>query len=312
MPLGAAKAGLFGAAGSSGVAWSGDRGIAYGGAGNVNPESNVIDYFDITSTGNASDFGDLTGAGTAHTGPSNGSRGVMCAVENESIRMDYITIGSTGNATDFGDMSEAGEWHGCSNGTRGVIAQEGGNEIEYITIASAGDATDFGDLTVARGNGVAISNGDDDRGVFAGGRGASASEDVIDYVTMSTTGNATDFGDLTEERDNLASCASETRGCFMGGYDHPATGTGNTNTIDYITIGSTGNASDFGDLLLKCRQFGGTSNLTRGVACGGVHDTSPQSESNVIQYITIGSTGNATDFGDLTHSNRGTGALSGD
>ena len=313
MPLGAAKVGLFGAAGSSaGVAWAGDRGLAYGGASNVNPASNVIDYFDITSAGNASDFGDLTGAGAAYSGPSNGSRGVMCSVENNSIRMDYVTIGSTGNATDFGDMSEAGDWSGSSNGTRGVMAGKS-DKIEYITIATAGDATDFGDATVSRSSEqAAISNGDGDRGVFAGGRGASASEVTIDYVTISTTGNATDFGDLTVRRDGLACCASETRGCFMGGYNHPASGTGNVNTIDYITIGTTGDAADFGDLLLKCRQFGGTSNLTRGVACGGVHDTPSLAESNVIQYITIASTGNATDFGDLTHSNRGTGALSGD
>ncbi len=67
--------------------------------------------------------------------------------------------------------------------------------------------------------------------------------------------------------------------------------------MDYITIATTGNAADFGDMLAGRFNIpnDGCSSSTRGVWAGGA---SP-SNSNVIQYITILTTGNAIDFGDL-------------
>jgi hypothetical protein len=67
--------------------------------------------------------------------------------------------------------------------------------------------------------------------------------------------------------------------------------------MDYITIASTGNATDFGDLLALTNTMGATSSSTRGVFMGGYNGIVT---SNVIQYITIATTGNSTDFGDLT------------
>jgi hypothetical protein len=50
----------------------------------------------------------------------------------------------------------------------------------------------------------------------------------------------------------------------------------------------------------------GTSDKSRGVLGGGA---SP-SITNVIQFITIATTGNATDFGDLTVARNGIGCTS--
>ena len=82
------------------------------------------------------------------------------------------------------------------------------------------------------------------------------------------------------------------RGVFMGGYS------GNTNKIDYITITSTGNASDFGDLNHDTRSTAPASNGSRGLAMGG-RSSSPGPDT-FVDYITIGTPGNATDFGDTT------------
>ncbi len=71
-----------------------------------------------------------------------------------------------------------------------------------------------------------------------------------------------------------------------------------TNTMDYITIASTGDASDFGDLVQSRREPMGSSNTTRGVYHGGKTPT----KSDTCDYITIASTGNAADFGDLTRA----------
>ena len=69
-----------------------------------------------------------------------------------------------------------------------------------------------------------------------------------------------------------------------------------TNKIEYVTIGSTGNGTDFGDLSATKGNAAGVSSETRGVFAGG---RSP-SVTNAIEYVTIASTGNVTDFGDLT------------
>ena len=84
---------------------------------------------------------------------------------------------------------------------------------------------------------------------------------------------------------------NSTRGVFGGGQP-------NTNVIQYVTIQSTGNATDFGDLTTARFAPGSGCSSTRGVFAGG----ETPSQSNVIDYITIAATGNATDFGDLTLS----------
>ena len=76
------------------------------------------------------------------------------------------------------------------------------------------------------------------------------------------------------------------------------------NTIQYITIASTGNAADFGDLSTVAYRMGQCSSPTRGL----VGMVGNGVASNIIEYVTIASTGNSTDFGDLTQSRRsGTG-----
>lgn len=81
------------------------------------------------------------------------------------------------------------------------------------------------------------------------------------------------------------------RGLFAGGV--PPVGA-DFNTIDYITITTTGNAIDFGDLLSANSSPAACSSATRGIFAGG-----QPSPINVIQYVTIAATGNAIDFGDL-------------
>ena len=68
-----------------------------------------------------------------------------------------------------------------------------------------------------------------------------------------------------------------------------------SNTIDYVTVDTTGDATDFGDLVVARTSPASTSNGTRGVCAAGT-----DSYSNAIDYITIATTGNATDFGDVT------------
>jgi len=91
-----------------------------------------------------------------------------------------------------------------------------------------------------------------------------------------------------------------TRGIFASGY----TGPGGTNTIDYITISSTGTVTDFGDSANTKYKVSTNSSNTRGIIAGGV-STPTFASINSIEYITISSTGNAITFGQLTSSRNG-------
>jgi len=145
-----------------------------------------------------------------------------------------------------------------------------------------------------------------ERALSAGGVGAggssSTTSNVIQYMTIDTTGNSTDFGDLNAGRYQMQGCAGEGRGIFAGGYNETGGG-GGYNNIQYVTISTPGNATDFGDLSVANRMSsgGGCSNGLRGLFGGGGSGFSDM--FNTIEYITIASTGNATDFGDLS-SNR--------
>jgi hypothetical protein len=88
--------------------------------------------------------------------------------------------------------------------------------------------------------------------------------------------------------------ASSARGIFFGGgYSSPTL----YDVIDYVTISTTGNAQDFGNLTLARSTTGACSSLTRGVCAGGFDGSSFY---NLMDYVTISSTGNAQDFGDLS------------
>ena len=229
--------------------------------------------------------------------------------------IDFITIAAQGNATDFGDLITA--VYGNNNGavgstTRGVFGGggdgtgDGTNEISYVTIASAGNAIDFGDLTQAgRAMGAGISSST--RGIFGPRRHTPSptphNDNIFDYVTIASTGNATDFGDSTILAANNAGACSSTRGLRGGGNLNTQPGGESTNVIEYITIASTGNATDFGDLSAIKTDCGGCSTSTKALFGGGTSNpgSSPYgSLTNSIDTVTIASTGNATDFGDLS------------
>jgi hypothetical protein len=65
-----------------------------------------------------------------------------------------------------------------------------------------------------------------------------------------------------------------------------------SNVMDYVTIGTAGNATDFGNLTAASDKNPTACSIVRGLIFGGRNRTA------VIDYITIASTGNAADFGD--------------
>ncbi len=286
--------------------WFGGRGLFGGG---TYPATNVIQYITIANTGNTTDFGDLTVTRSGLGSCSNGERGVWAGGGSSNV-IDYVTISTTGNATDFGDMTNQGNPAACSDGTKGLFAAAhypsgASNVIDYITISTTGNATDFGDLLAANGYKYACAS--NTRGLFAGGYNPLTA--AIDYVTTATTGNASDFGDMTVSKFQGAGLSNATYGVFCGG---ATSSTQTTNTMDYVTMATTGNATDFGDLTQSRRNLAACSSGTRGVIGGGGGTAFPPVRYDVIDYITIASAGNATDFGDLASAIEELAACAGD
>ena len=294
----------------------GGRGRAVRCGGRIAPSNrSEMDFVEIATTGNATDFGDLSqGAGSGGV-MSSSTRGVVVMawspnVPSFSAAMEYITYSSSGGVSDFGDLPVAiGSVNTsvASNNTRGLVG--GGRltpgfsttNIDFITIASTGDASEFGNLIDDRQASTGLSS--PTRGIFAGGYHSPTYEiqhKSIEYVTMATRGNGQEFGELFTGRYRLASCSSPTRGLFLGGrYTSSAPNTiSGVNTINYITIATFGNTTDFGDLNNAPGGPGGASSSTRGLCLGGF----TPSNIDVIDFITISTTGNATDFGNLTQS----------
>jgi|TARA_R110000744_G_scaffold1543_1_gene5450 hypothetical protein len=72
----------------------------------------------------------------------------------------------------------------------------------------------------------------------------------------------------------------------------------NLDTLDYVTIGTAGNATDFGNLTAGDAHLATANSIVRGLIFSGTART------QAIDYITIASAGNAADFGDhLSASN---------
>ena len=287
------------------------RGFWIGGYG---PYSLNIDYVNIQTQGNATNFGELLS-----TTVGSGNEGSMCC--GNEIRglagggngpggtaayIQYITTASQGTAITFGNLSQTRfRASGLASSTRGIFG--GGrtpttvNTIDYVEIMTLGTALDFGDLVAATKSPGSVSS--PTRGIFGGGQGGGAQ---ISAVTIASTGNATDFGkDLFAGGYSHGGGSTGVRGMWAGGYSGTATSpyasTLHTRSIRGVIIASDGNAVEFGELRRSSglTYIAGLSDKTR--ACwGGGYVLSPANNLNTIEYFQMNSSGSAIDFGDLT------------
>ena len=281
---------------------TGDIGIIAGGASSSFSfgRTNIIQYVNIASTGNSSDWGDLTVARWGVGSGSSSTRAVFAYGESSSTNtniIDYISLTSQGNAADFGDMGATKDKSsGASNSTYAVFSRQNvsSGAYDYVTIASTGNSTSWGNAQ--RDTEAAATCASTTYGFWAGG--TTATQD-IEYITWSSTGNSVGWGTLGNAASLASGCSSSTRGLVNTAFN----GTNVLNTIEYFSLASTGNGSDFGDLTAVRDSIGeATSSGTRGIFSGG-YISSSATFLKSIDYVTIATTGNASDFGDLVANN---------
>ena len=173
------------------------------------------------------------------------------------------------------------------------------NVMEYINIQSGGRTFDFGDHSVTTPSGDAVASST--RGVFTV-HNSPANTNALEFITIANTGNSIDFGDQnTGGISQEAAASNSTRGLFAGGI---FPGSQVHDTTEYITIATLGNAINFGNLIADVTSNTGVADATRALFAGGIGPSSPFTTVDRIEYFTIASTGDATDFGDLTFSAR--------
>ena len=173
------------------------------------------------------------------------------------------------------------------------------DSMTLVEIATAANGTDFGNLAnnLTNCKGCASTT----RGLIMGG-GTPSVVSLIQGVTISSGGGVFNFGDLSLARNDTQCVANDVRGIAAGG-NTPATTTAKQNLIEFVTIASSGDTSEFGDLTVIRSMGGGSGSPTRGIIMGG--GSSPvASQQNIIEYLTIATLGDELDFGDLSNAAR--------
>ena len=102
------------------------RGVVGGGRDSSNPAVDTMDFIEIATAGNATDFGNLSDGGRDYpTGCGSATRGIFFGGSEPGFRniIDFIVMSSSGGANDFGDMIIAPLTNfALSNATRGISA----------------------------------------------------------------------------------------------------------------------------------------------------------------------------------------------
>ena len=182
-----------------------------------------------------------------------------------------------------------------SSAGRAVLFRGADQAMEFFNIMTLGNTESFGTMEVAHQ--IAAGSGSKTRGIIAGGYSApdsNYSQPRIEYITLASQGNGILFGSLNNSTfRNSGGCSSSTRGLFFGG-GHP----GYYNVIEYVEIGTLGNALDFGDQIDSVAWRRCFSSPTRGFSKGGFPFTSSQG----INVVTIASKGDAVEFGKLSQN----------
>ena len=231
------------------------RALTMGGSG-PSGDVNEIAYHTIASEGNSIDFGNLQGSKQTCHALSSSTRGIAYGSGGSPYnQIDYVEISTLGDALDFGDAAVAARMGAPASSpirgfkTGGTDDSINRSEKEFIIISSKGNGTEFGDALISGPGGSGASNSV--RAVIAGGYSYISPYPKyrdIEYFNMISLGESIYFGDLGRLSSNPAfgNAANQVRALFTGGYN--TDGSAITNTIDFITFATTGNAQDFGDL----------------------------------------------------------------
>ena len=130
------------------------------------------------------------------------------------------------------------------------------------------------------------------RGLIGQGKNTTSPSNIkgISLIEIQSGGTSFDFGDSTNgSMYAMTAVSSSTRAVFAGGHTSQASPYPVTNLMEFVTISTTSNCTDFGDLDVAAANRTGTSNQTRGLVAGGYSPNTRQIDKieipNIIVYI---------------------------
>ena len=219
------------------------NGGATGGWGS-GPFQNVIQKFQFSTDGDATDVGDLTTSRLNRAGHSMETHGYVAGgsqggAHNAVNIIERYPFASDTNSSDVGDLIRNDSLQGsCSDTDYGYTG--GGeafeNVIERYQFAASANGSDVGDLVNTIGTCAGHSAGTT-YGFISGG----GPSNVIQRITYASSGNSTDWADLTWSINHFCGSESATYGYGMSGYPL-------SNVIQKFPFATQTNATDVGDL----------------------------------------------------------------
>ena len=105
-----------------------------------------------------------------------------------------------------------------------------------------------------------------------------------------------------KNHQRLSGASNSTIGIFSIGNNSGMTNPGGSavRQIDKLNLTSSGNAVSFGELNKDRHRCGGASNQTRAIFAGGFTNPGSFAYSSGIDSVTIASSGNGVDFGEMS------------
>ena len=277
-------------------------GVLMGGFYDTTSRSTTMQSININAQSNTTTFGSLITAVRANAACSSSTRGISAGGDIGTLasqQIEYFAFSTGGTAQSFGTLiARMQNFSGASNQITGLFQGQpssGAAYLQSISIATTGAATNFTSLPNRIVAPAAAAS--PTRFVLAGGYISTATANIL-YNDFASGGATPTFGNLTLARQDLGGLSSAVRAVFGGGRSSSAVTT-YFNTIDYITLATTGNATTFGTLASAIGPSNSaTSSPTRGVWMGGANANA--NVAKVMRYITIDTTGNSLTFGELS------------
>ena len=248
---------------------------------------------DASQVSGLSEFTTSTSDPATDTNPSGG---VGTLWYNKTAGTMYICTDATAGAnvwTNVGAGTDNIEPWAFGGTSYGFVCgnHPADNSVDRWSFASDGNGTDWGTTVgTARYSKGGHSDKDNSYGYHTGGYNPPINE--IIRFSMTTANTSNDVGDLTQTANNNASVGNATHGYVVGN------GVNDATRVEKFAFASSGNATDWSDLMAGTYDGAGATNGTGtyGYAMGG---WSGGPYSDRIQKINLTTAATATDVANL-------------
>jgi hypothetical protein len=185
--------------------------------------------------------------------------------------LSYITLATNGNSSYCGDLISHGfpgfGTGGCASPTIGIFFsllnwESSIYAINSITMGTGGETAYYGDMSPSAWN-TTSACASNTRGICASGTVVNTLCNYIKYIYINSSGELQNFGSLSTSKTRMMSLSSLTRGIFGGGDNNSSV---SYTEIEYVTITTISDSSNFGDLKEIVGYGAGCSSCHGGLA----------------------------------------------